>query len=211
MAYVIGVDVGGTNTDTAILKEHEVIAKAKRPTTQEKTLGIIESIQAALGSLPAEHSRDVVLSSLDRVSIGTTHFVNAVKERAREHLKRVAVIRLCGSASRALPPFVDFPKDLTNLIYGGGYMVEGGLEYDAKHEISPLNEEELRGTVQRILERDPPVRNVVISGVFSPCDDPKTNQESRASAIVKQVCPEISYTLSHEVTYIHSLMMHCTC
>ena len=203
MAYVIGVDVGGTNTDTAILKGHKVIAKAKRPTTQDKTRGIIDSIQAALESLPADHNRDVVLSSLDRVSIGTTHFVNAVKERAREHLKRVAVIRLCGSASRALPPFIDFPKDLSNLIYGGGYMVGGGLEYDTKCEISSLNEEELRGTMKQILERDPPVRNIVISGVFSPCDDPKNNQESRTEAIMKQVCPDISCTLSHEVTYIH--------
>lgn len=199
MAYVIGVDVGGTNTDTAILRGHQVVAKAKRPTTQDKTRGIVDSIQAALGALPANLPREDVLEQLDRVSIGTTHFVNAVKERAAEHLKRVAVIRLCGSSSRALPPFVDFPADLASLVHGGGYMVQGGLEYDAKREISSLNEDELKETMQNILQRDPPVRNIVISGVFSPCDDPGNNQELRALAIVKQVCPSISCTLSHEV------------
>ena len=197
--YVIGIDVGGTNTDTAILQGNTVIAKAKCLTTQDKTNGIINSLQAALDSVPSNPGKDHVLASLQRVSIGTTHFVNAVKERAAHHLKRVAVIRLCGSASRDLPPFADFPEDLAALVDGGKYMVDGGLEYDAKREISSLSEKELKGTVQSIIKQDHPVKNIVVSGVFSPCDNPKDNQELRALAIIKQVCPEISCTLSYEV------------
>ena len=199
MAYVIGIDVGGTNTDTAILHGSKVMAKAKRLTTQDKTQGIIDSLQAALVSVPADPGKENVLANLQRVSIGTTHFVNAVKERAAQHLKRVAVIRLCGTASRDLPPFADFPKDLTALVYGGKFMVQGGLEYDAKQEISSLDDEELRKTIREITKQDPPVKNVVISGVFAPCDNPKDNQEMRALAIIKQECPDISCTLSHEV------------
>ncbi len=49
--------------------------------------------------------------------LGTTHFLNAVIQRSLE-LVRVTVVRLCGSASRALPPFVDVPSDLCDLIKG---------------------------------------------------------------------------------------------
>ena len=127
--YVVGVDVGGTNTDTAILCGKVVVAFAKvrscccfcckafqccpvvqRPTTKDVTAGIVNSIQSSLDSLPAP-KRAQVVSNLARVSIGTTHFTNAVKERSRL-LKKVAVIRLCGTASVGLPPFVDFLPDL---------------------------------------------------------------------------------------------------
>lgn len=66
------------------------------------------------------------------MSIGTTHFTNAVKKGDGKSLDRVAVIRLCGSASRGLPPFTDFPEKLQKLIFGGQYMISGGVEYDAK-------------------------------------------------------------------------------
>ena len=108
-SYVIGVDVGGTNTDAVVLCGRTVIAAAKRPTTQDKTSGIVNAISAALESL-SEELREKVLAHMvktegkgtakARVSIGTTHFTNAVAERDRTRLARVAVIRLCGSASR---------------------------------------------------------------------------------------------------------------
>ncbi len=194
MAFVIGVDVGGTNTDTAILQGTKVIVKSKTPTTGEKTSGVINSIQTALDGLPAD-TRSHVLDHLARVSIGTTHFTNAVEKRDRKSLDRVAVIRLCGPASRGLPPFADFPAELEDLVYGGGYMIGGGLEYNTK-EISPINPEEVRKTVKEIMNRNPTVRNVVISGVFSPCDE---RQEKEVERIVKEECPQLSCTLSHEV------------
>ena len=110
----------------------------------------------------------------------------------------MVVIRLCGSASRALPPFADFPADLHEIVYGGAYMVSGGLEYTGE-PIAPISEEELKGCVQEILKLNPPVRNLVISGVFSPRDDPLEGQEVQAARIVKGACPDISCTLSHGV------------
>lgn len=195
MGFVIGVDVGGTNTDTAILCDGKVFTKAKTRTTEDKTGGVVDSITAALNSLSSE-DRLKVLGSLDRVSIGTTHFTNAVKKRDGRSLDRVAVIRLCGSASRGIPPFVDFPSELQELVFGGAYMLGGGVESNGR-EISPVDAEEVRGCVRDILSRDPPVRNVVISGVFSPCDEGK--QEKMAEEIVKKECPQLSCTLSHHV------------
>lgn len=199
MSYVIGVDVGGTNTDTAILCGGKVITKAKTPTTEEKTGGVLDSIQAALTSL-SEEGRDNVLRNLGRVSIGTTHFTNAVKKRDGSSLDRVAVIRLCGSASRGLPPFSDFPEELKSLVFGGEYMLNGGVEYDAK-EISSVDPDEVRACVRKILNGSPPVRNVVISGVFSPCDKPCGRQEKLVEQILQAEFPELSYTLSYQVRY----------
>ncbi len=198
--YVIGVDVGGTNTDAAILHGNEVIVAAKRPTTDDRTSGIVSAIRAALESLPDhdQSQRALVLASVALVSIGTTHFVNAVLEKNTSKLARVAVIRLCGCASRAIPPFEDFPEDLSAIICGGVYLVSGGLEYNGK-EISPVDEAELREIVRGMRERDPAMKNVVISGVFSPQDDPEVGQEARAAAIVKAEWSELSCTLSHGV------------
>ena len=197
MAFVIGVDVGGTNTDTVILQGTEIIVKSKTPTTEEKTSGVIKSIQTALDGLP-EDKKSHVLNHLARVSVGTTHFTNAVKKRDEKSLDRVAVIRLCGPASQALPPYADFPDELRDLVYGGVSMIGGGLEYNNK-EISPVNPEEVKDCVREILNRNPTVRSVVISGVFSPCDDPCGKQEKDVERIIKEECPQLSCTLSHEV------------
>ena len=147
--YVIGVDVGGTNTDAVILQEKRVVAWCKRPTSEDRTSGIIAAIRATLEQARSDTGDHGVAENVARVSIGTTHFVNAVVERAREKLARVAVIRLCGPSSRALPPLSDFPSDLSELVRGQVKMVNGGLEYDGR-EISPLDPEELSQVEQHL-------------------------------------------------------------
>ena len=203
MSYVVGVDVGGTNTDTAILLGGKVVGKGKQPTTEDKTLGIVASLQSAINQLcnssgGEKMEMSELLNSLARVAIGTTHFVNAVKKRDGQNLDRVAVIRLCGSSSRGLPPFSDFPEELKELMFGGAYMLDGGLDYD-RSEISPVREEEVKAVVQQIVRSEPLVRRVVIAGVFAPCDEPCGSQERLVEKIVKETCPELSCTLSHEV------------
>lgn len=99
--YRIGVDVGGTNTDAAILDitasetpSRGVLASSKTPTTPDVTSGIksvVESVLSKSGIDPAH-----ILS----VAIGTTHFVNAVVEADARRLSKVAVARLCGTFSQ---------------------------------------------------------------------------------------------------------------
>lgn len=198
--YVIGVDVGGTNTDAVILCGKEVVAAAKRPTEDNKTNGIVNAIRAALEEgLQAGLEKDKVIKNVSRVCIGTTHFVNAVVARDSSRLARVAVVRLCGSASRSLPPFCDFPDDLRDLICGGVHLVSGGFEYNLQ-SIEHLNEGELQKVAQEISHCNPPVNNVVISGLFSPHDDPSTNQEQQAANILQNECPQFTCTLSHKVS-----------
>ena len=99
--YRIGVDVGGTNTDAAIIDttatdtpSRGVCASSKTPTTPDVTTGIYTVIEKVLDETGI--NRGDVLS----VAIGTTHFVNAVVQADARQLSRVAVVRLCGPFTR---------------------------------------------------------------------------------------------------------------
>ena len=85
MFYKIGIDVGGTNTDAAILDQrNDIIAKTKTPTTPDVTQGIEQAMAMVLER--AGTSRDEIQYCM----LGTTHCVNAILERSG--LDRVAVI-----------------------------------------------------------------------------------------------------------------------
>lgn len=101
--YRIGCDVGGTNTDAAILditqleeSSKGVLATCKTPTTSNVTDGIRAAIEEVV--VKSQVDRGKVLN----VAIGTTHFVNAVVEKDASRLERVAVIRLCGPYTRSV-------------------------------------------------------------------------------------------------------------
>ena len=73
--------------------------------------------------------------------LGTTAFINAVLQCSDE-LSKVSVVRLCGPTTKILPPFIDWPEKIKNVIKDKVYLAQGGYEFNAK-EISPLNESEL--------------------------------------------------------------------
>ena len=111
------------------------------------------------------------------------------------HLCKVAVIRLCGKASRSLPPFTGFPETLKKVIYGGGYCTEGGFLFDGRI-ISPVSISDLQRICAEI--ENIGVRNVVLSGLFSPND---AKQEVEALNIVRDCFKyQVSVTLSSEVS-----------
>lgn len=56
--------------------------------------------------------------------LGTTQFVNAVIEQ--KGLSKVFVVRLCGTATAALPPFTGIPLHLTQSISAGYMLAPGG-------------------------------------------------------------------------------------
>jgi N-methylhydantoinase A/oxoprolinase/acetone carboxylase beta subunit len=117
--YRISVDVGGTNTDCAILDLREisspsrgVLVSRKTPTTVDITSGIISVVKDVLRQ--SQVSKDSVLS----VTIGTTHFVNAVVEADSRRLSKVAVVRICDPSTRDIPPFSDYPLGLKSIMQG---------------------------------------------------------------------------------------------
>lgn len=142
----IGVDVGGTNTDAVILQQKTVLSSAKVPTTEDVTSGITEAIKSTLTQLPDEFQPNPT-QYVARVNIGTTHFVNAVVQR--KFLTKVAVLRLCGPATKAIPPLCDFPADLRNVIGGMHFFLNGGFQYDCS-SITDVDENEVKRVANEV-------------------------------------------------------------
>ncbi|MDH3771725.1 MAG: hydantoinase/oxoprolinase family protein, partial [Nitrospirota bacterium] len=181
----IGIDVGGTNTDAVLMNGLEVIAWRKTATTPDVGGGIVAVLEALL----AESA--VSASAIQAVMIGTTHFTNAVVERKR--LLEVAAVRLGLPATKALPPLVDWPDDLSATVGKHTYLLHGGHEFDGR-TIAPLDETGLLEAAREIKQKG--LRTAAITSVFSPVN-PATEQ--RAAEILREQVPGIAVTLSHEI------------
>ncbi|CRK24230.1 hypothetical protein BN1723_013214 [Verticillium longisporum] len=194
--YRVGVDVGGTNTDAAILDitsvdtpDRGVLASHKASTTPDISSGIEAAIRAVLQNSAVDQTR--VLS----VTIGTTHFINALVEADARRLSRVAVVRLCGAFTRQIPPFSDFPAGLRRVLDGGAHHLDGGLEIDGR-EIAPLNHDQIRQVARDILASG--VRSVALVGVFAPLDHAGVHEET-CKRILLETAPELDVVCSHDI------------
>lgn len=195
----IGVDVGGTNTDGVIIDpslKHTpskgIIAYHKAPTTINPSDGINAAITHMFTSTtPAIDPADVV-----SVTIGTTHFVNAVVERDARRLCKVAVVRLAGPFGKHAPPCVDWPVEMKDLILGHWASVKGGLEVDGTL-IAELDEDAVREQCRII--RDKGIRSIVVNGVFSPIDTVHLQEERAAEIIHEELAREADVVLSKDV------------
>lgn len=197
MFFRIGVDVGGTNTDSAVIdvravkeRSRGVLATCKTSTTPNVTEGIATAIESVLAE--SKVSRDQILN----VAIGTTHFVNAVVEGDARRLSRVAVVRLCGPYTKKNPPFSDMPYSLRDVIeWETHYYLDGGLEIDGR-EIRPLDVEQIKATGAAIHEAG--IRSVAVVGVFSALDH-EGKHEERCKALMLEQFPDLSIVCSHTI------------
>ncbi|KAH6609812.1 hypothetical protein Trco_003158 [Trichoderma cornu-damae] len=194
--YRIGVDVGGTNTDAAILDikaldepGRGVLASHKATTTPDITSGIEAAIREVLDRSKAEKSR--ILS----VTIGTTHFINSLIEADARRLDRVTVFRLCGPFTRQIPPFSDFPLGLRGILDGGVHYLDGGLEMDGR-EIAPLNPDQIREAVKSVVASG--INAIALVGVFSPLDHHGIHEEE-CRRIIADAAPELRVVCSHDI------------
>jgi N-methylhydantoinase A/oxoprolinase/acetone carboxylase beta subunit len=196
----IGIDVGGTNTDAVLLDGEHVVAAVKTPTTADVTSGVTRALAELMRMQPERGSnrppteyggRADSATTISAVMIGTTHFTNAVVQR--RGLTRVAAVRIGLPASASLPPFVDWPEDLAELVRGEVVMLEGGHEYDGR-PIVPLDTAGVRAAARRI--REAGLTSVGIASIFSPLNPAC---EDEAAAILSEECPDVAVTRSHQL------------
>ncbi|KAI5306751.1 hypothetical protein KEM56_007307 [Ascosphaera pollenicola] len=195
-AYRIGVDVGGTNTDAAIIdvtatdnRSRGICVSNKTPTTSDVTSGIRTAIVNVLSQTNV--NRKEILS----VAIGTTHFVNAVVEADARRLSKVAVIRLCGPFTKAIAPFTAFPSRLREIMEGPIFYLDGGREIDGA-TITPVCKKQVQDATQAI--REAGIKTVALVGVFSPLDA-EASQEELCKQIILEADPTLSVVCSSAI------------
>lgn len=181
----IGIDVGGTNTDAVLMDGNTVLAGVKAATSPDVMTGVVQALRSVLDAAGMGADR------VDVVMIGTTHFTNAVVQR--RDLAPTAAVRLCLPATASLPPMVDWPEDLRDVIGNNWWLAHGGNEFDGR-VISKLDEGELRGIAAEIRAKG--IRSVAITSVFSPVS---TDFERQAGAILAEALPEAHVTLSSDI------------
>jgi N-methylhydantoinase A/oxoprolinase/acetone carboxylase beta subunit/DUF917 family protein len=189
----------GTNTDAVAIDPTQqyqpsrgVLAHHKTPTTPNVTEGIEEAVRTVLSK--SGLSADTIAS----VTVGTTHFINAVVEQDARRLQRVAILRLSKNFLREVPPFSEFPSGLTSIVKGYVGYLDGGLHIDGSQE-APIVESQVVEKCAEIKKLG--LSAVVVVGCFSPIDE-EFKQEDRVREIVQREIPGADVIVSHEVANI---------
>ena len=187
MSLRLGIDVGGTNTDAAILDEKdEVRAKAKRPTSNDISTGIKE----AVGLVIKKSGVDPV--EIGHAMLGTTHATNAIVER--KGLSKVGIVRLGAPSGLSLPPMMDWPPDIVACIGQVYRIVKGGYEYNGK-PIWATDEDEVKQGLNELAEAG--IDALAVSCVFSPVNN---DQELWVGELAAEILgPDIPVSYSSEV------------
>lgn len=195
---LVGIDVGGTNTDGILLNPSKlsednkgVVSYHKSVTTQDVSKGI-ENVVGKLFDKVKDYSKKDVLS----FTIGTTHFINAVVEQDKARLEKVAVFRLCGPYSKGIPPFSNFPQGLTDIVSCYNAFIDGGFRVDGV-SIKELDEDAILEHATKVKELG--INSVAINGIYSAINH---SHEIRAAELIRSVLPNANIVMSHEVSGI---------
>ena len=181
----VGVDIGGTNTDAAVILGNEVLGSYKFPTQDD----FVESVKSAIAE--ALNNAQAAPADVSAVMLGTTQFTNAFTERKR--LQRAAILRICLPFNRDIEPMLDWPADLKDVLGSNTYMVRGGYEFDGR-EAAALDETAIRNAARDMRRKE--LRHIAVSCIFSTINDA---MEKRAGAIIAREIPDALITLSSRV------------
>ncbi|KAK0493586.1 Hydantoinase/oxoprolinase-domain-containing protein, partial [Armillaria luteobubalina] len=174
------------------LKTRGIVASYKHVTTVNVTDGIEAAVRKVLNDVNIDPRGGKVLS----LTIGTTHFINAVVQSDARRLQKVAIIRLAAPYTAEVPPFVDFPENLKKLMNGHYAIINGGLQIDGRL-INDIVEAEVIEQVTQIRAKG--LKNVVVIGVFSPLDVSGSNEYKVRDILAKELGLAINIICSRDV------------
>jgi N-methylhydantoinase A/oxoprolinase/acetone carboxylase beta subunit len=205
MAFTLGIDIGGTFTDSVVMDETGAIATYKSPTTPPALVdGFLENVRLA-AELEGLDAR-AFLERVERIAHGTTAATNAYLERRGA---KVALIttrgfedvvfaqRMMGMTASLTPSeLTDYsrrrpPEPLAppHLVFG----VRERVHYRGE-AIGPLREEGVHAAADRLAEEE--VEAVAVAFLWS-FKNPA--HEQRAAEILAERLPGVYLSLSSRV------------
>jgi N-methylhydantoinase A/oxoprolinase/acetone carboxylase beta subunit len=184
--YIIGIDIGGTNTDAVLIDNHKNIIKSLKTSTSSDVIsGIIKAVHNV--------SQDIHTNDIEYVSIGTTLAMNSLLES--KNLYNIGIIRLAGYQPDSIMPCFGWPNHIKNIVIGS-HTINGGYECDGR-EISSINEKEIVDAAKDLISKG--AEALVINGTFS-CI--YKEQENKTYKMLKKYFPSIIIGLSSDFSHI---------
>jgi N-methylhydantoinase A len=196
MTYRIGIDIGGTFTDFALLKGEEVILHKNLSTPEDRSLGVMEGIQALadkeglpLGAFLGQceaivHGTTIADNTLIQMNGAVTGLITT--EGFRDEIEYRRGFKEDIWDVRLAPPPQITPRR-RRLTVPERVLHDGSIH-------KPLDEEALREACRKLRKQN--VESVAISFLFSFVNPA---HELRAREIVKQEMQSAAVSVSHEV------------
>ena len=170
---LIGIDVGGTTTDAVLIRNGEVCSTAKVSTEPERLLNsLLEALDAVSRGIPPEQ--------LERVVFSTTVITNLIAEGKTD---RVALVLIPGPGIN--PESYSFPDS---------FYLKGAMDYRGR-EIQPLDEAEIRKTVELIRES-----GFARAAIISKFGQRNPSHELMIEEIFREIYPGCKLELGHKVS-----------
>lgn len=142
MKHIIGIDIGGTNTDLVLLNARkQILASTKVETSIPLEHGVATGILQLLDRL------QIPLHCITHIFIGTTHALNALL--GVESLLPIGLIRLAGHKPR-IPAGLKWNSALKMAVLRSEETISGGFECHGK-PLSPFQRDEMKRAVDRLL------------------------------------------------------------
>lgn len=206
MTYIIGVDVGGTFTDTVLLESEGSITQAKALSTpQDFSVGVLNSVQTAAEGLGL--TLDDLMAEADAFLLGTTAAENALINRKLAKvgllmtrgfedtlvLTRGGYGRWAGLSDEEImhPVMTDKPPPLVPRKWTRGVRERS----DSRgHIIVSVDEEDIDAAMKSLLDQGAESIGVCFLWSFR-----NPENETRAAAVIRERYPDVPVTLSSEI------------
>jgi N-methylhydantoinase A len=203
--YSIGVDIGGTFTDCAVVGPDGDVFTGKVPTTpDDRSCGFFDSIEAAAAR--RDLTIEQLLAQTERLAHGTTAGINALVTRQGAATALLATtghgdaIRIMDNTGRvtgaSMEEILDYAASSAPEQYVPAKWIREITErVDAVgSEVSPLDEAQLLAAVDSLV-RDG-VESIAIAFLWSHVNP---EHEQRAARLIHAAHPDLYVSCSHEV------------